>query len=152
MQICDDVEGNSNLRPQPLCPTRFLLRARSFRAVRDNYSVLLQLMEEIGLSSDACAANAYGIYNQLQNPETNFCVLLCLELVDSLEALSTVLQASDISVIAALEAVSKVERVPTARAIDSEGFDEIWKSTLEAVSKYHLQEPRLPRQRKVPKR
>ena len=146
------MDGNNNLRPQPLCPTRFLLRVRSFRAVRENYSVLLQLMEDIGMSTDACAAKAYGIYQQLLNPETYFCFLLCLELFQYLENLSNALQSATISVSAAVEAAGKVEKTLLAHATDTDFFDKIWNSTVQAVSTYSLNQPKLPRTRRVPKR
>ncbi|XP_051160476.1 uncharacterized protein LOC127281036 [Leptopilina boulardi] len=105
--------------------------------------------EDVEVDS-SISAKASGFYNYLESFECVFFLTTMIEIFDHIEVLNKELQNSELCVI---ESYQKIEAV-TDFLIDSRDskFVKIWQKCLETVDKLELEEPKLPRQRKIPKR
>ena len=146
------MDGNPSRPPQPLCPTRFLLRVRSLTALKENYNVIVELLHEIGQSSEKASPKAAGLRHQLLRSETYFCVLICIELFQVVENLSTAIQKPSASLSGILESVESVVTSLKARAEDASAFEAIWSEVKIQIDAENLYPPEQPRRRSVPKR
>ena len=128
------------------------MRVRSFRAVKANYHVLLELMEELGDTNDKIAPKACGIFHQLCKFETYFCVLLSIELFSYTEGLSRAVQKPSASLSGILESVNQTCLVLQKHATENSMFDLVWTEAEDKATEYGLEPPCVPRKRKVPRK
>lgn len=52
--------SHATLSLRPLCPTRWVVRAKSIQSVLNNYEALMHAMEEVSFASDDAGAKANG--------------------------------------------------------------------------------------------
>ena len=150
--MCAEMDGNSALRPQPLCPTRFLLRVRSLRALKENYNIITELLRAIGHSSEKAAPKAAGLHHQLLRAETYFCMLVCIDLFQIVEQLSTAIQKPTAALTGILEAAETVKVSLTARAPDFSAFEALWNEVNGQITAGNIYPSEQPRRRSAPRR
>lgn len=150
--ICTDLGLQSNIKPQPLCPTRFLLRVRSFRSIMKNYVALLSLMAKYGDTNEKVASKALGLFKVFSKGETVFCIMLCIELFEYLEGLSKTIQKPTASLSGILQAADGVKATLEAHATRKELFDKVWSESLAKMEEFALNKPELKRKKAVPAR
>ena len=146
--ISSDDDASSGLLPKPLCPTRFLIRARSVRAVIENHGALLQQLESLSTSNENVSRTANGLFTQLQKAEVYFGMILCLELLQLVEDLSRAIQKPSVSLGSILETVSVVRKTLHSREKDDHFFDTLWSKMEGQMELLDLEKPELPRYRK----
>lgn len=144
-----DDEEISTLRP--FCPTRWCLRMVSLRTVLSNYDTLQQLLNELSENDQSeTGAKANGFLAILQQFKTAFVLHLLLYVLERVETLNSALQRASLNFN---EAIAKVEACRSALIYKRDnGFAELWQQSLQFSMDNNLDEPQLPRVRRLPKR
>ena len=136
---------------KPLCLTRWTARHVAIEAVLKDYRLLLEIMEEIHLTShDEYGMKAGGVLTSLQSFQTYFGLELAYILFGASESLSRSLQAVNSSQYEALTAVKLAKSFYQRQRTDG-SFNLCYEKAVENAKKLHIDEPRLPRHRKQPK-
>ena len=135
-----------------LCPTRWTVRANSLQSVLDNYSVLQELWEEVKdkASDPSVKARIIGVQAQFRKFQYFFGVLLELLLKHS-DNLSKTLQSPKLSASEGQRIAAMTVKTLQSLRTDS-NFDLFWTKAETARQKLDVNEPELPRKRKLPTR
>ena len=136
-----------------LCPTRWTVRANSLQSVLDNYSVLQELWEESkDLASDpSVKARIIGVQAQFKNFRYFFGVLLGELILKHSDNLSKTLQSPKLSASEGQRIATMTVKTLQSLRTDS-NFDLFWRKAEIARQKLDVNDPELPRKRKLPKR
>ena len=141
-------EITSSLRV--LCPTRWTVRHASISSILKNYKVLQSTLEEVQEGHDEYAAKAHGLFNKMELFETYFGLEFASLLFGPAEQFSTNIQAKDITVQEAVRGarflVSHLKSLRTETM-----YNRFYEQTLNG-SQPLTEQPKLPRNRKLPKR
>lgn len=150
-----DIQLNAGMgkisSPRPLCPTRWTVRTGAINSTLVNYTAIISFLEILINSNDPCANKARGLQEQFLKGETYFGLHICLKIFEPCEKLSTTLQKSTQTLHGAKSAVITVLEHLKARR-NAEEFENLWSSVEESVTELELDEIKLPRLRRVPKR
>ncbi|XP_049304071.1 uncharacterized protein LOC125776358 isoform X2 [Bactrocera dorsalis] len=125
---------------------------KSLKAVRANYAVLLKLFlcrstdKEI---DNSVSAKALGFFEFMASFECFFMLTMIIEIFNRIEILNTELQKSNLSVIDSYKKVNAVRAV--LEAAGETKFEEDWKKSMQGAVELELDDPMLPRQRKISK-
>jgi len=136
-----------------LCPTRWTVRANSLKSVVDNYTVFQDLWDDCraATSDTEIRARINGVDAQMQTFDFLFGVLLGHLILRHTDNLSRTLQQKDLSAAEGQEAARlTLETLLKMRKDDA--FSMFWTSVNKQASNLEVDEPRLPRKRKMPKR
>ena len=136
-----------------LCPTRWTVRAASFKSVIDNYVVLQKLWEESidQVTDPSIKARIIGVKSQFKTFRLYFGIQLGHLLLQHSDNLSKTLQSD--SLYAATGQKIAAMTVTTLKSVrNDESFDLFWQKIEKARQSLDVGEPILPRKRKVPKR
>lgn len=129
------------------------MRISSLKTVRANYAPLMQFLYDRSVDNEvdsSVSAKASGFYNYMESFDCIFYLTMMIELFDRIEILNKELQKSDLCVI---ESYEKIEAVTdTLNASRDSKFEIIWEKSVETVKNFDLEEPKIPRQRNIPKR
>lgn len=136
-----------------LCPTRWTVRAASLCSVLDNYDVLQTLW---GVSYESSKdseirARILGVQAQMRTFDFMFGVCLGYELLRHTDNLSKTLQHVDMSASEGQRLADLTLDTLTGLRND-DAFDKFWETTLKKQDALDVNEPTLPRRRKLPKR
>jgi len=136
-----------------LCPTRWTVRNETFRSILDNYSALMELWEAIlnDKPDSETRARVNGIDSQMKKFDFYFGVCLLHKILSHTDNLSKTLQHTTFS---AAEGQHVVSLTTTAlQSIRSDQmFDLFWQKIVLQANELEIEEPTLPRRRKVPRR
>ncbi len=136
---------------RPLCPTRFTCRTGSIAAVRENYEVLEETMEEVAdVCKDKYGKEAAGVGALLEKFATYFGLKLAHLVFSASEQLSKTLQGKETNVQDGIEA-AKATATFYKKQQNPAAFDEFYKEAVEEA-KDLTDPPVLPRYRKKPKK
>ena len=129
-----------------LCPTRWTVRADSLKSVSDNYTVLQHLWEEAELvaKESDIRARLIGVGSQMTSFDFYFGVYLgemVLCHTDNLSKRKSYQQQRGNRYIVTLQSMRSAEC-----------FDLFWKTLIKKTEHLNVDEPVLPRKRKVPRR
>ena len=91
-----DSHATPSLRP--LCPTRWVVRAKSIQSVLNNYEALMHAMEEVSFASDDAGAKANGFLKWLQSFEMLFGLQVSLAVLEHTKSCNATLQSPKTSV------------------------------------------------------
>ena len=134
-----------------LCPTRWTVKADSLCSVINNYSVFQEFWEKARdiISDSETRARIAGVEAYMSKFEYMFGLVLGECVLRHTDNLSKTLQspklnASEGQRIAELTCLT-LERIRT-----NECFDEFWEKVLQLARQHDINEPTLPRKRKVP--
>ena len=136
-----------------LCPTRWTVRAESLKSILDNYKALqatwTTAIEVVKDTEMKC--RIIGVMSQMKTFNFVYGVMLGhLVLVHS-DNLSRTLQKKDMSA-AEGQIVADLTISTLARIRSDENFELFWQKVLTTCADFEVEEPHLPRQRKVPRR
>ena len=110
--------------------------------------VILTALGELAESRDDVAAKAAGLRDKLAKFETLLALLICRKIFKPTELLSKTLQTAGISVAGALEAAYDViSTLEAKRTVNL--FDMLWEQMIDGGRRLELEEPQLPRVRRV---
>ncbi len=136
-----------------LCPTRWTVRADSMKSIIDNYNVLNEVWEKACdiVKDTETIARIRGIAAQMTSFEFFFGLVLGETLLRHTDNLSRTLQSEHIS---AAEGQSTASMTVTALEFlrSDDQFSLFWEKVQLMTESRNVDEPKLPRQRKRPKR
>lgn len=138
-----------------LCPTRWTVRASSLKSVLDNYTVLQELWDdcrEASVTTDTeMRARITGVESQMRNFDFIFGIQLGHLVMRHTDNLSKTLQHMNMSA-AEGQAVAQMTLDTLSNIRTEESFKLFWQTVNSHASSLDVDEPRLPRKRKMPKR
>ena len=142
--------GESTPRLRSLCPTRWTVRHTSINSILLNYEILLNTLEEVQKGHDEYAAKATGLRTRMELFDTYFGLKLSHLVFSAAEQFSTNLQAKNITIQEATRGADLL--VSHLRSLRTEEkFNEFYENVVTQSSTL-TEEPKLPRNRKVPRR
>jgi hypothetical protein len=145
----DTMENNTAL--QPFCPTRWCMRASSLRSVKSNYAALKDFFHQLADSEmNDVGAKAEGLYAMFAKSDTYILLSILVSILDPLETVNAALQIPTLNFSDADKIITTLKELYAYRR--RAGFDDVWRDICTEASALDLQEPALPRQRKIPKR
>ena len=136
-----------------LCPTRWTVRAGSLASIVANYDNIQLLWETAvcATSDTEMKARIQGVASQMQTFRFLFCLLLSEMILRHADKLSQTLQQPKLSSIEAHGvAMLTVKTLETLRTDDN--FDLFWQKVVMTKEQVDVDEPQLPRRRKLPRR
>lgn len=136
-----------------LCPTRWTVRAEALKSILDNYNVLLELwVESLERVKDTeMKARVQGVAAQMMKFDYFFGVSLGLLILRHSDNLSKTMQKAHISAVEA-QAVAAMT-VSTLKSLrNCANFELFWKKVTSSAGDLPIDEPTLPRRRKLPRR
>ena len=136
---------------KPLCPTRWTVRTAAIVSILMNYPAISEELDEIGNSRCESSSKAVGISALMDKVSSYFGLKLAHLVFSATEQVSITLQHKDINVQEALTAVRSAEHYLERQRSDT-AFDLFHDSVVQEASEKGLQEPALPRQRRIPRR
>lgn len=143
----DDKFGSS----KPFCPTRWIVRVKSLKSIRDNYKNFLKLCEIVGSETTETAIKARGFTSYLQKFECLILLEICIATLETIEELNTTIQATTITFKSIISRVDILKSSMNALR-SNEKFHHIWTPAINLAKSLGLEDPVLPRQRVAPKR
>ena len=136
-----------------LNPTRWTDKKRGMNSILENYSPLLQLLEESGLVETVSEMKARidGIFHTMMKFEFYFAMSLSIEILGQTDELAKALQNKDLS---AAEGKTLFEACKmTLKSLNSvENFNKFWEKVKKKSEELEIGQPVLPRKRKMPAR
>lgn len=134
-----------------LCPTRWTVRGESLQSVVNNYAIL-QKEWEVCLDSQLMPdvrARIIGVQAQMRKFDFLFGVMLGAMTLKHTDNLSKTMQHKDLSATEAQE-VARLT-ITTLQSVRSDSaFDQFWDRVQQTASEHDVDDPVLPRRRKVP--
>ena len=132
---------------------RWAMRIRSLKTLRANYPELVTFLQDriMDIEVDSTvSAKCSGLLKHMVSFKFLFYLTALIEIFDRIEVLNKELQATELSVI---DSHRKVEAV-TSSLSASRGlkFETVWQKSIDDAKKLEIEEPVVPRKRKVPKR
>ena len=136
---------------RPLCPTRWTVRTCAIDTILKNYQTLLEALEAINSESyDDYGRRAGEVLSLLRQFDTFFGLNLSHLIFSATEQTSRALQAKDISVQEALNAVNLTVAFLKRQRIDT--AYQLFYSLVVTNAKKYTDDPVLPRYRRPPRR
>ena len=136
-----------------LCPTRWTVRAASLKSVLKNYAVLQELwdLSKDDASDPSMKARIIGVEAQFRTFKYYFGIQLGFLLLQHSDNLSKTLQSSRISASEG-QRVAAMTVTTLQQLRNDASFDLFWEKVELERHLLDVEEPQLPRKRKVPKR
>ena len=145
--------GDTTPNVRTLCPTRWTVRANSLSSVIDNYTALQTLWEEaLETTSDTTMkARIQGVASQMHQFSFFFGLILCEKILRHTDALSRTLQKPELSSAEGQQIAGLT--VKTSQSMSTNcSFDAFFSAVKIRSEALDVDEPKLPRRRKMPKR
>ncbi|XP_045210891.2 uncharacterized protein LOC123562315 [Mercenaria mercenaria] len=136
-----------------LCPTRWTVRANSLQSVVDNYEVLQDLWEESysSVKETDMRARIKDVDAQMKSFDFLFGVMLGHSIMAHTDNLSKALQHQDLSASEG-QAMAQLTLETLTKLRSDESFSEFYENVKEKAETLDVNEPSVPRKRKMPKR
>ena len=150
LALAEDHNVKSSLRQ--LCPTRWTVRATSMQSVMDNYNAILAALEEIASTDKTeSGSKASGLCTSFTTFQTYFALNLGVAVFSRAENLSRLLQKKKTNATVAKSAADVLyENLQHMRS--DHQFALFWERTTTNAKTSGVEEPKLPRHRKPPRR
>ena len=148
------AQDGSSIHPvalRPFCPTRWCCRISSLKTILQNYEELILFFEEIELKKSDAGAKAKGFLKFLCSFDFIFVTTLFTQILEPVEILNAFLQNSFLQLQKAMDNIHSVREVLKLSRTD-ERFDAVWSSCLGLTKKFDVEEPKLPKVQKIPRR
>jgi len=137
---------------KPLCPTRWLVRVKAINATLDQYSLILESLEEAKSScSPEVSTRASGLLARFKDPATLLGLNMAQAILSPMESLNKCLQSSSMTVAGMLEAVKAVKAQLQAMRPD-DVFAQLMTKVERQIVEFDLDPLAVPRARKPPAR
>ena len=136
-----------------LCPTRWTVRAESLASIIANYDNIQLLWETaVQATSDTeMKARIQGVGSQMKNFKFLFCLTLSEMILRHTDKLSQTLQQPKLSSVEG-HGVAMLTAKTLADLRTETNFDLFWQKVVDRRGQMDVDEPQLPRRRKVPRR
>ena len=139
----------SGVNIKPLCPTRWTARTGAIQAILQDYTVLIDTLDEIHQTTrDEYAA---GLLSTMEKFSTLFGLKLGELVFGASETLSKSLQGKDTTIQEAIAAVKLAKCFYTQQRRDGP-FLVFYDDVVKVAQKYNISAPQLPHYRRIPKR
>lgn len=151
-QLKEEIGSDAPLI-RTMCPTRWTVRAESLASIMTNYNELQELWKkaQTATSDTEMKARIQGIASQMETFRFMFGLLLSEMILRHTDKLSQTLQNPNLSSTDGNEiAMLTVKTIQSVRS--NTNFDLFWDKAELMRVKWDVDEPQLPRKRKVPKR
>lgn len=143
---------NSGVTLKPLCPTRWTARTEAIGAVINDYSILMEALDEIHQTTrDEYGLKAAGLLSALEKFSMLFGLKLGYLVFGASETLSKSLQGKDTSLQEAISAVNLAKKF-YRRQRTEEAFSQFYDKVVDAANELDIAKPQLPRYRRAPRR
>ena len=148
----NDDTGAERKSLRPFCPTRWTMRLVSLQAITSNYSAILHWLQEVDeIEKNSAGVKAGGYLKSLTKFDTFFLLEVLRMVFTIIEEGSASLQGTQLNFSKAEKVISAIRQSISDARTDAR-FSILWQTI---VASAHLNEsidePRLPRQRKVPR-
>ena len=148
----NDHTGAERKSLRPFCPTRWTMRLVSLQAITSNYSAILHWLQEVDeIEKNSAGVKAGGYLKSLTKFDTFFLLEVLRMVFTIIEEGSASLQGTQLNFSKAEKVISAIRQSISDARTDAR-FSILWQTI---VASAHLNEsidePRLPRQRKVPR-
>ena len=136
-----------------LCPTRWTVRAASFKSILDNFDVLLKVWENCmeHVKDTEMKARIQGVATQMMKFDYFIGILLGLLILRHTDNLSKAMQRADMSAAEGQDITAMTVTILKSLC-NNASFDLYWKKTAAAATNLDINEPILPRRQKGPRR
>ena len=135
-----------------LCPTRWTVRAASLKSILDNFDVLSKVWEnslEHDVKDTEMKARIQGVATQMMKFDYFFGISLGLLILQHTDNHSKAMQRADMSAAEGQDITAMT--VTTLKSLrNKDSFNLYWKNSTAAATNLDIDEPILPRRRKVP--
>jgi len=150
--ISDISTDNSGHRLHPLCPTRWVVRARALNAMLMHYEAVIKALEDLGNEPGNTGAKADGLCSKLQSFETLLSLTMAHKVFSIVEQLATALQKQSMTLFETYESVNNVLLTLQAMRRDDNQFNTLWEDTNQFASNLGIDPPQMPRRRRPSRR
>ena len=136
-----------------LCPTRWTVRAEALQSILENYEVLMELWEEsVEVINDTeMKARILGVRSAMQTFDFFYGATLAYMILRHTDNLSCALQKGDISASEGQDTTAMTVKTLQSLRMDDK-FHLFWQKCVLGANRMQVNEPTLPRRRKVPRR
>ncbi|CAG9814688.1 unnamed protein product [Phaedon cochleariae] len=151
--ITENEHPKENLKKlKPFRPTRWCVRIKSLKTIIENYEVLLQFLQELSLDSkNEIGASASGHLKKFYEFESCFLLRTLIMILEKIEILNAALQNSKLNFHDAQANIDVMLSHLKNIRNDSE-YDQLWREVEADARKLNLDEAKLTRQRKAPRK
>lgn len=151
LQGGEDGSTNHPVSIRPYCPTRWCCRISSLKTMLQNFSELMLFFEEIELEKSDAGAKAKGFLKLLQSFQFLFVIKTLIKVLGPIEILNKFLQTSSLQLQKAMDNISSILQALKSFRGD-EHFNTLWSSCMDLKNKFGVNDPKLPKARKIPRR
>lgn len=144
----NNVVGKNKLRP--FCPTRWCLRITSLCTLVTNYGTLLEFLNNFSKEKNDVGYKASGFLKTLLEFESMFLFELMINVFQKIETLNGTLQKSSLHLQNVVNYVQILKQ--SLQQQRDNDYELLWSNTLRKCYNLEIEEPVLPRKRKLPKR
>ena len=150
--VTSDVCGSgTDTKLQPLCPTRWVVRARALNALLQHYEAVIKALDKLSDEPGPTGAKAEGFCSKLMSFDCLLYLKISQRVFSIVEQLASSLQKKTMTLSDARENVSNV--VSSLKSMRCEShFTDIWGDVTRLADNLNLPKPELPRRRKLPRR
>jgi hypothetical protein len=146
------MSTKKSLSMRKLCTTRWLARTPALQDAIRGYVALQIAFAHFSKNAEPSAAyTAGGIETSMNQGKTYFTILVCLKVFHQAELCSRYLQRTGITVAEAVHHVSNLKTYYKGLR-NEKAWQQIWNEAMLEIRKLDLEEPSVPRQRRVPRR
>ena len=127
------------------------MRVKSLKTVSANYAQLIKFLED-GIEKKLfdCPATANGFLKSMNSFEFLYLLQTCILIFERIEILNSELQKSDLNINESHEKVKRL--LQSFKGLRQSGYDDLWKSIEDVKTKINVENAKLPRVSKSPKR
>lgn len=137
----------------PYCPTRWCMRVKSLKTIKDNYAALMDFFNDVGHDSTfdtAITSTAFGYYDKLKSFSFYFHLISLIYIFERIENLNSALQKVDLHFSESHASIDTTKK--SLQKLRQEGFLHLWQTLNVEVERLNIEQPSIPRLRKAPKR
>jgi hypothetical protein len=146
---CDVYETQRTLKP--LCPTRWLCRAKSLNAVLDQYDAVLTSLEDMSSTTSETGTKAAGLLQHFGKSTTILGLKICKVIFEPMEQFNRSLQSSSGTLSNMMQALEVIKGLLLGMRTD-EYFQQLLDEVASMVEQSDIEPVTVPRQRRPPAR
>lgn len=149
----DESESQRGTSYRPFCPTMWVMRKPTLVSLTSNYKPLLEFLRDLKINKDfsRCRVDVAGFLSHFEKFDKFFILETLRQVFTILEDTSTQLQGSQLNFGKAESIITTLKGIfETARS--SNRFDTLWNAATISAQNMELDQPELPRKRRMPAR
>jgi hypothetical protein len=146
----DEVKDPTGLL-KAFCPTRWTVKVKSFKSMKENYKKILKFCELVGMENSDCGIKARGFSTYLRKFESLILLEISISTLEKIEELNEQIQATSITFKSIIKRVDILKTTMNENRTDKK-FNQIYTKIETLAKSYELEMPVLPRKRVMPLR